>query len=715
MKEKKTKRMIGIVLALVMVVSLFPMSNLMVFAEGESITVAVDSSSTSYSPTTIINGSFDSRPWMDFTYNGRTYTNATTSKSDNGTVSGKYPSSVVYNGIGEGWNTTEPQIQMGGVFFDVGHQGSSVWLTDANGKDVYAWGIVKDQPQSYGYAIELNATHTATVYQDLATHGGDVIRWRLKHQARNSGDSEYTQEMQVNIGAPNRDENGQIVYAYGTGNNINVEIENNTIFKSTGVLPTDGCGYANLDELTGLKLIKSQNAWYDCTGIYIIPEEQNVTRFAFQSIGASNCAAGNLLDEIEFSTLIGNLKAVFQDDGSVNVTGYWGETDTSKKFVIKIGDTPYEIDMSGVASNSNHNFVANIPASMIGSATFVEVYHQDYAVAKKTVEIEHVHNWTYSAEGAVITAKCSGVGACTVPNGKDTGVQLTFSASSPTYFGSEITKATLFEGMDFTAFNSATGNNLSKSDIKLYSANDTSNELTSINEAGSYVAKLTVGGATATCTVTVNPNIPHTCENGVTNAVTLTITGGTIPAGSYYLRDDFTLTSQLIIAEGDTVNICLNDKILNLNEYQIQVEADATLNIYDCGSTPKYFNESNGLWIKTSEVTTKVVNGGVISGGKGKISDGNASGGAISSFGEVNINNANLVGNYCNFGGGAIYTSGDLKISGSKLCGNVSDDDGGAICADDAKIEIHNSEISIILQKTEPAFIVLERVAQTQT
>lgn len=40
-------------------------------AWGQGITVAVDNTST-YVPTTIINGSFDNEPWMDFVYNSTT-------------------------------------------------------------------------------------------------------------------------------------------------------------------------------------------------------------------------------------------------------------------------------------------------------------------------------------------------------------------------------------------------------------------------------------------------------------------------------------------------------------------------------------------------------------------------------------------------------------------------------------------------------------------
>lgn len=110
--------------------------------------------------------------------------------------------------------------------------------------------------------------------------------------------------------------------------------------------------------------------------------------------------------------------------------------------------------------------------------------------------MDESHTWCYTADASTIIA--------TRDDGKT--VSLTLSATSPTYSGSAISKDTLFSGMDFSAFNTATGQTLSTSDIKLYASTDTSktNELSQIEAAGNYVADLTVEGATATCNVTVS-------------------------------------------------------------------------------------------------------------------------------------------------------------------------------------------------------------------
>ena len=117
-------------------------------------------------------------------------------------------------------------------------------------------------------------------------------------------------------------------------------------------------------------------------------------------------ADGNLLDSITFSTLIGNLNAYADWNASVVVSGYWGETDSSKELCIELinenGSSlgTKQIDMSG---KSGKNFKIEIPESVVTGAKYVKIYHQDYVSAAETIEIErHYHNgelfgvWNYS-------------------------------------------------------------------------------------------------------------------------------------------------------------------------------------------------------------------------------------------------------------------------------------------------------------------------------
>lgn len=115
---------------------------------------------------------------------------------------------------------------------------------------------------------------------------------------------------------------------------------------------------------------------------------------------------------------------------------------------------------------------------------------------------EHIHTWSYSADGATLTATstCHDNSSCEYNASGEKTATLTISATPQNYSGSPVTKADIFGGMDFTTFNDATKLNLSAADIKIYAATDTSKAtaLDTINAAGSYVADLTVGTQTAT-------------------------------------------------------------------------------------------------------------------------------------------------------------------------------------------------------------------------
>lgn len=314
-----------------------------------------------YWPTYIINGDFEKQPNM--------------------------AGIGIPNGTDCGWNTTETVSN----FFEWSNSGKSTYnpeyLTDGNN------------------FVEMNPTHAVTLYQDLTTHGGDVIKWTLKHAPRTNLGG-YPQQMEVIIGNPKRN-NGNIVYPTGVDANIQINVEDSATSKATydydngkGIITGDAAR-ANLQDLAALNLTEA-SGWKTAKGIYIVPTGQNVTRFAFISLKPSG-GAGNLLDDITFDTLIGNLKGVVdKSNGSVIITGYWGETDTNKKLIVEIGaDDIKEIDMSGIASKSNKNFKLTIPKDMIGDASYINVYHEDYDCVKSTIYPNTVPKATKIAEDYV--------------------------------------------------------------------------------------------------------------------------------------------------------------------------------------------------------------------------------------------------------------------------------------------------------------------------
>lgn len=314
------------------------------------ISVAYDPNSI-YGPTQIINGDFDDEPFMKFKYNGRVYT------AQCG-VSGQFIEEAYPNGVDGGWNTTENKLYAG-TLFEYTNSASTYHLGSAN-----------------GYFIEMNANQCATLYQDLSTKGGDVMRWTLLHGFRAPGSDWGEQEMTVYIGAPNS--TGSV-----TNTDPNITPASLGVFKSSGV--SGAYAYGNTNGLANLDLpATTAGGWYSCSGVYVVPEGQTVTRFAFEADKPSS-GGGNCLDSITFSTLIGNLDAVY-DGTNVIVRGYWGDSDSTKKLCVKIGNTVYQVDMSAVL---NKNFTVTIPPSMIGDETSVTVYHPDYQLASKNITIEH--------------------------------------------------------------------------------------------------------------------------------------------------------------------------------------------------------------------------------------------------------------------------------------------------------------------------------------
>lgn len=123
------------------------------------ITVTVDNTSA-YTPTQIANGDFSTTPDMAGSGNNR-----------------------IPNGTNQGWNTTENGINC----FEHLCIGMNwiPWQLTANGNCM----------------VEMNADNESALYQDLFTHGGDVIRWSLKHAVRYDPiSSPKTQAIRVEVG-----------------------------------------------------------------------------------------------------------------------------------------------------------------------------------------------------------------------------------------------------------------------------------------------------------------------------------------------------------------------------------------------------------------------------------------------------------------------------------------------------------------------------------
>ena len=336
--------------------------------------VAVPDPTAAYIPTQISNGSFNQEPWMNFEiweilienrYGGEMYNDYEVSRA--------YP-----HGVDEGWNTSENVVQSGTLF---------EWLEEGT---IEGW---SSGACCYDYGIEMNAKNSAVLYQDLSTKGNDVIRWSLKHAARVDY-GPYIQSMKVEVGAPEYD-GSNIVPASGINQSVNSHIQSSTkaTYTSSGISGTYG---SHGENLAGLSINQDQNhEWYTVRGVYTVPAGQEVTRFAFIATSSvdwddpeqvAQLSGGNFLDEIMFSTLIGNMTATYGENNSVIISGYWGEDDADKTLVVNVGNETFHVNMSGV---TEQNFTVTIPSSCIGDVSEITFYHVDYQSAERTIVATH--------------------------------------------------------------------------------------------------------------------------------------------------------------------------------------------------------------------------------------------------------------------------------------------------------------------------------------
>ena len=261
-----------------------------------------------------------------------------------------------------------------------------------------------------------------------------------------------------------------------------------------------------------------------------------MTRFAFCADGSSKKAeesadllsGGNFLDNITFSTLIGSLKATKQSDNSVKVTGYWGDSDDTKKLIVDFGSSDKEaVDMSDVCGQY---FEITIPAKKISDAQKVAVYHEDYRTATKEVPITHEHEWKYtdgntvSGEVNKIYAYCAKVEGdsgnnthvCDYNNVSDKKVSLTLNAPDAVYTG-EAYKEAWVSNWSITDIGLA-----EKPEITYYCLNNNEETITDASNSGAASA-----GAAP--------------KNAGTYRAKVTITDGTNPETKVTATKDFTI------------------------------------------------------------------------------------------------------------------------------------------------------------------------------
>ena len=158
------------------------------------------------------------------------------------------------------------------------------------------------------------------------------------------------------------------------------------------------------------------------------------------------------------------------------------------------------------------------------------IYYQSNSYGYPVVAIHippHTHDFTYSADGATITAKC-GTEGCTLTNSQAT---LTIEKPTLTTYG-ETGKSAAATLTGLEAFNAATSLNVAATDIKYVGRDGTTyaESATAPTNAGKYIAKITVEGQTASVDYEIDKAQPTT-PTGLTAKYGQTLANVTLPAG----------------------------------------------------------------------------------------------------------------------------------------------------------------------------------------
>jgi len=254
---------------------------------------------------------------------------------------------------------------------------------------------------------------------------------------------------------------------------------------------------------------------------------------------------------------------------SLSIESVGGKTIT--KVQLTFSETIDESDIDRFVSQAipsfidEHNMLFSYDDDM---ELIIQCDNYEYTITAVKIYYEHEHEWTHSVDGATITSTC-GEDDCFLPDSK---VTLTLKVEDIAFEGSNITKADLFEGMDFDTYNSGREMELSIDDILLYAYDDTEKTpITEITADGWYVAELTVEELTATLTFFIP---------------------------TYNIR----ICNEDIIEGTETWNCCrtVDDSVY------AHIHSDGTLHIFGAGMMKDYSETSEDYWKKYAENITQI-------------------------------------------------------------------------------------------------------------
>jgi len=178
----------------------------------------------------------------------------------------------------------------------------------------------------------------------------------------------------------------------------------------------------------------------------------------------------------------------------------------------------YGVGREGASvQNYSSSSVDDIKPQQINFAPKVTLYFQN----------SHTHDFTYTVDGATVTAVCNGSGDCDVTE----GLTITILAPENLTYDGTVKTATLSTGYDATLFPGVYEIVYYK-DGRAISAKN-------VKDAGTYTAKVTVGDVTAVLNFTIEKADPkYTVPTGITAEYGDTLADVTLPKGWKWKNPD---------------------------------------------------------------------------------------------------------------------------------------------------------------------------------
>jgi len=204
----------------------------------------------------------------------------------------------------------DPVIPTGQGYHIYNEDDVPYWYTTATDDNIELWesGYENIESDTGEQHAELNAYQNASLYQDFNTTPGTVILWYVAHRGR---DSDTTADV--------------------------AKVEAGPV----------GGALADLQEMSD-----TNTAWGHYSGVYIVPADQNVTRFAFEAISTASgdTTRGNFLD-----SFVMYVARDTDGDGIPDHLDLDSDNDGISDLVESGQDSSLDSDNNGVLDDSNDN------------------------------------------------------------------------------------------------------------------------------------------------------------------------------------------------------------------------------------------------------------------------------------------------------------------------------------------------------------------------